>query len=107
MEPKLPLSPLNRRAVLSGLALLPAVSGTLLPGLAQAATSGDPLPSWNEGATKQAIIKFVNVTTDTTSPDFVPLEERIATFDQDGTLWVEHPIYSQVVSALWSSYHRA
>jgi phosphoglycolate phosphatase-like HAD superfamily hydrolase len=57
----------------------------------------DPLPSWNESAAKDAILKFVRATTDSSSTDFVPLEERIATFDQDGTLWVEHPIYTQVV----------
>jgi len=47
----------------------------------------DPLPSWNDGAVKQAIVDFVKATTDKSSPDFVPPEERIATFDQDGTLW--------------------
>jgi len=57
----------------------------------------DPLPSWNEGAAKQAIVKFVEVTTTQGSPKFVPPAERIATFDQDGTLWVEHPMYSQIV----------
>ena len=59
-----------------------------------------PLPSWNDGAAKQAIVDFVKATTDRSSPDFVPPEERIATFDQDGTLWVEHPIYRQVVYCL-------
>ena len=49
----------------------------------------DPLPSWNDGPAKQAIVDFVRVTTDQASPKFVPPEERIATFDQDGTLWVE------------------
>jgi phosphoglycolate phosphatase-like HAD superfamily hydrolase len=57
----------------------------------------DPLPSWNEGPAKDAIVKFVHATTDAASPNFVPLAERIATFDQDGTLWVEHPIYTQLV----------
>ena len=57
----------------------------------------DPLPSWNDGPAKDAIVKFVDATTDAASPDFVPLAERIATFDQDGTLWVEHPIYTQLV----------
>src|SRR5262250_3325375 len=57
----------------------------------------DPLPSWNEGAAKQAIVKFVEATTTQGSPKFVPPAERVATFDQDGTLWVEHPMYSQVV----------
>jgi hypothetical protein len=57
----------------------------------------DPLPSWNEGPAKQAIIEFVTKTTKAGSPDFVPVAERIAEFDQDGTLWVEHPMYSQVM----------
>jgi hypothetical protein len=64
------------------------------------AAGTDPLPSWNDGAAKKAIVDFVTVTTTKGSPKFVPLEERIATFDQDGTTWVEHPIYSQVVFAL-------
>jgi len=67
---------------------------------AQTAASGGPLPSWNDGPAKQAIIDFVRATTDQGSPKFVPPEERVATFDQDGTLWVEHPIYSQVVYCL-------
>jgi phosphoglycolate phosphatase-like HAD superfamily hydrolase len=62
---------------------------------AQAQT--DPLPSWNDGAAKQAIVAFVQATTDQANPKFVPPEERIATFDQDGTLWVEHPMYSQLL----------
>jgi phosphoglycolate phosphatase-like HAD superfamily hydrolase len=61
---------------------------------------GDPLPSWNEGAAKAAIMAFVQTTTDPTSKNFVPPPERIATFDQDGTLWVEHPMYTQVVYCL-------
>ena len=60
----------------------------------------DPLPSWNDGPAKQQIVDFVNATTDSATPTFVPPEERIATFDQDGTLWVEHPIYSFVMYAL-------
>src|SRR5262247_960771 len=60
----------------------------------------DPLPSWNDGAAKAAINEFVHVTTDPASPKFVPPEQRVATFDQDGTLWVEHPIYAQVVYSL-------
>jgi hypothetical protein len=55
----------------------------------------DPLPSWNDGAAKQAILDFVTRTTTEGSPDFVQPEERIAAFDQDGTLWVEHPIYTE------------
>ena len=60
----------------------------------------DPLPSWNNGTAKKSIIDFVQATTTEGNPKFVPVEERIATFDQDGTLWVEHPVYSQVVFAL-------
>ena len=60
----------------------------------------DPLPSWNEGAAKKAIVEFVQTTTTPGSPNFVPPAERIATFDQDGTLWVEHPIYAQVMYCL-------
>jgi phosphoglycolate phosphatase-like HAD superfamily hydrolase len=64
------------------------------------ARAQDPLPSWNDGPTKQAIVDFVRSTTETGGGKFVPPEERIATFDQDGTLWVEHPIYSQLVYCL-------
>ena len=60
----------------------------------------DPLPSWNEGRAKQAILQFVRDTTDNSSPKFVRPEQRIAAFDQDGTTWVEQPIYTQVVFAL-------
>src|SRR5881409_4086561 len=60
----------------------------------------DPLASWNDGPAKQAIVEFVRATTTQGSPQFVPPEERIATFDQDGTLWVEHPIYTQVTYCL-------
>jgi hypothetical protein len=59
---------------------------------AQAHAQTDPLPSWNEGTAKKAIIAFVQATTTPSGPKFVAPEARIATFDQDGTLWVEHPI---------------
>ena len=72
---------------------------TLLLGVtAQAQT--DPLPSWNDGAAKRVIVAFVTDTTTAGRPSFVPEAERIATFDQDGTLWVEKPIYSQVLYCL-------
>ena len=77
--------------LLASLVLLPASA------FAQAT---DPLPSWNEGAAKTAIVEFVNATTDTASPKFVPPEARIATFDQDGTTWVSHPMYTQVMYCL-------
>jgi phosphoglycolate phosphatase-like HAD superfamily hydrolase len=76
-----------------------AVATALVSGW-QAGAQTDPLPSWNDGPAKQAIVKFVQTTTDQSSPKFVPPPERIATFDQDGTLWVEHPMYSQVVYCL-------
>jgi hypothetical protein len=60
----------------------------------------DSLPSWNDGAAKKASIDFVQATTTQGSPQFVPPEERIATFNQDGTLWVEHSVYTQVVYCL-------
>lgn len=59
-----------------------------------------PLPSWNEGQSKQAIIQFINDTTTLGSKDYIAPEERIAVFDQDGTLWVEQPIYTQFFFAI-------
>lgn len=59
--------------------------------------SSDPLPSWNEGKAKQAILEFVSEICDENSPHYIPIDERIATFDQDGTLWVEHPMYIEMV----------
>jgi len=66
------------------------------PALAQR----DPLPSWNDGAAKKAIVAFVKATTTKGSPSFVPPPERIATFDNDGTLWAEQPMYVQLLFAL-------
>ena len=101
MKPRNPSSGIDRRALVSTLALLPALSGTLLPRSAHAqATQGAALSSWNEGPAKQAIVDFVRTTTDRSSESYVAPEERIAVFDQDGTLWVEHPMYSQVVYCL-------
>ncbi len=65
-----------------------------------AARAQDPLPSWNDGPVKQAIVDFVHATTLAGGEKFVPPEQRIATFDQDGTLWVEHPMYTQVTYCL-------
>lgn len=62
--------------------------------------SPDPLPSWNEGATKAAIVRFVADTTQPGGAGFVPPAERIATFDNDGTLWTEHPMYVEVLFTL-------
>ncbi|MHA3773366.1 HAD family hydrolase [Verrucomicrobiota bacterium sgz303538] len=60
----------------------------------------DPLPSWNDGPAKQAIVGFVKATTENGGAKFVPPGDRIATFDQDGTLWVEHPAYTQLMYCL-------
>lgn len=64
------------------------------------ARSQDPLPSWNEGPTKAAIMTFVSRVTAKDSPDFVPVADRIATFDNDGCLWSEQPIYFQLAFAI-------
>ena len=82
------------RAVLTTFAV---VCTFLLTGLATAQVA-DPLPSWNDGATKQSIIDFVAKVTKEGSADFVPPAERIATFDNDGTLWAEQPLYFQLFS---------
>src|SRR5262245_22086134 len=76
------------------------VLGMLCALALEARAQTDPLPSWNDGAAKKAIVDFVQATTTQGSPQFVPPAERIATFDQDGTLWVERPIYSQVIYCL-------
>jgi phosphoglycolate phosphatase-like HAD superfamily hydrolase len=82
---------------------LTATAATLIGGGAEVAfppeahAMGDPMPSWNDRSAKKAILDFIHATTDESSAKFVPPEQRIATFDQDGTLWVEHPMYSQVV----------
>ena len=93
---------MNRRVLLSTLTVLPTLSGTPLPNSAQAqtATWANPLLSWNDGPAKKAIIEFVRATTTRGSPKFVPPDERVAEFDQDGTLWVEHPMYTQFMYCL-------
>jgi phosphoglycolate phosphatase-like HAD superfamily hydrolase len=92
------MKPISRRSLIASLAALAVTFGLLLPTAASA--QSDPLPSWNDGPAKQAIVNFVKATTDQSNPHFVPPEERIATFDQDGTLWVEHPLYTQLVYVL-------
>src|SRR5439155_18022578 len=64
------------------------------------AHAADPLPSWNDTAPKKAIVAFVEKVTKDGSPDFVPVPERIATFDNDGTLWCEQPMPVQLFFAL-------
>jgi len=81
----------TRRRLLGFAALGAVASLSPLPLSAQT----DPLPSWNEGAAKTSIIDFVKRVTTQGGPDFVPTEARIATFDNDGTLWSEQPVYFQ------------
>lgn len=91
---------INRRAaLLSSLAMLPLLSASL-PSTSALAQARDPLPSWNEGATKASILDFVARVTTQGGPDFVPVDQRIATFDNDGTLWIEQPMYIQLAFAL-------
>src|SRR5213593_1840001 len=80
---------------LMAVALFCAVAFTATTARAQ-----DPLPSWNDGKAKQSIIEFVEKVTKEGSPDFVPVVERIATFDNDGTLWCEQPMPVQLFFAL-------
>ncbi|MBK5198055.1 MAG: haloacid dehalogenase-like hydrolase, partial [Methyloceanibacter sp.] len=64
------------------------------------AAAADPLPSWNNGPTKQSILDFVTRVTKEGGPDYVAPPERIATIDNDGTLWIEQPIYTQFAFAI-------
>jgi len=101
MKPIAPSPGINRRGLLATLGLLPALSVPLFPASAPAQTAiSGGLPSWNDGPAKQAILDFVRATSDRSSPSYVVPEDRIAVFDQDGTLWVEHPMYTQVVYCL-------
>ncbi|BAR62466.1 nonspecific acid phosphatase precursor [Bradyrhizobium diazoefficiens] len=65
-----------------------------------AQTQAGPLPSWNEGPTKASIVDFVARVAENGGPYFVPPDQRIATFDNDGTLWIEQPMYVQLAFAL-------
>ena len=89
------VSPVFQTAVRAVVILLMVIL-TPAAGLAQS----DPLPSWNDTAPKAAIIDFVEKVTTEGSADFVPEPERIAVFDNDGTLWTEHPMYVQLAFAL-------
>jgi phosphoglycolate phosphatase-like HAD superfamily hydrolase len=95
-------SSISRRVLLAALGALSILFAPALPvsTLAEAPSATDTLASWNDGAAKQAIVDFVKAATDSSSPHFVAPEARIAAFDQDGTLWVEHPMYTQVVYCL-------
>lgn len=86
---------IERRAILAGTFLTVAIAWNV-----QALAQTDPLPSWNGTSAKKAIVEFVTRVTKQGSPDFVKPEDRFATFDNDGTLWVEQPIYTQVTFAI-------
>src|SRR5689334_18993763 len=87
----------DRRNILAGL----LASAATVPLTSRfAAAQADPLPSWDEGRSKSAIQDFVSAVTREGTPDFVPASERIATFDNDGTLWCEQPMYVQLAFAL-------
>jgi phosphoserine phosphatase len=85
--------------ILIGVALLAGCAAPAPVG-EQPRPTVDPLPSWNDGATRSAIVDFINRVTDPQSPDFVPEAERIAVFDNDGTLWSEQPSYFQLFFAM-------
>ena len=72
----------------------------ILAGFAATQAAADPLPSWNDSANRSAIVDFVSAVTDEGSDDFVPVAERIAVFDNDGTLWAEKPAYFQLLFAI-------
>jgi phosphoglycolate phosphatase-like HAD superfamily hydrolase len=87
---------ITRRSMVAGF-----VASGIVPRTAPAQTGpADPLPSWNDGAPKRAILAFVERVTRAGGPDFVAPEQRVATFDNDGTLWAEQPVYFQVQFAI-------
>jgi phosphoserine phosphatase len=100
MSPSIPSSNISRRILLAAAAGLPLSFGPAFPLLEQAQAQSDSLPSWNDGTVKQAIVEFVTRVTRQGGADFVPPAERIAVFDNDGTLWTEHPMYFQLAFAL-------
>ena len=88
---------LSRRTVLAAVLALGLFGGAAVEARA---ADADPLPSWNDGPTKQSILDFVAAVTKQGGPDYVAPAERIATFDNDGTLWIEQPIYTQFAFAV-------
>jgi len=90
----------SRVRLLRSLLLCGAATCAVLIAVIQACAQTDALPSWNDGAAKQAIIRFVQAATNESGPQYLAPKDRVATFDQDGTLWVEHPLYTQAIFAL-------
>ena len=88
---------LSRRTVLAAVLALGLFGGAVVD---VRAAAPDPLPSWNDGPTKQSILDFVAAVTKEGGPDYVAPAERVATFDNDGTLWIEQPIYNQFAFAI-------
>jgi hypothetical protein len=78
----------------------PSVAAPVTAATRATAAAADPLPSWNDSAVKKSLVDFVDRTTKQGAPDFVPPSERIAVFDNDGTLWAEQPMYTQLAFAL-------
>ena len=85
-----------RRAAVTALLAI----GIAVCGLSSSRAQPDPLPSWNDGVAKKSITDFVARETAPVGADFVSVDERIATFDNDGTLWTEQPVYFQVAFPL-------
>jgi haloacid dehalogenase-like hydrolase len=95
----------HRRTVLK--ALFTSVAGAIIFSKTGALAQGNPLPSWRDGKARQSILDFVATVTREGSPGFVPVPQRVATFDNDGTLWCEHPMYVQLAFALDQVKERA
>src|SRR5512143_2881018 len=90
------MPPIRRLFALCALLLVATACG----GMPLAAAGADPLPSWNDRPTKQSIIDYVTRVTKEGGPDYVAPKDRLATFDNDGTLWIEQPMYNQFVFAI-------
>jgi phosphoglycolate phosphatase-like HAD superfamily hydrolase len=93
---------IGRRAILGAAMAVPIIAGFFHSPALLAQAENNPLPSWNDGRAKRSIIDFVGRVTKQGSPDFVPPAERIAVFDNDGTLWPEDPVPFQLAYALYT-----
>ena len=91
---------LDRPSFQRALKTIVLIAGLCWFGTAHAQAPADPLPSWNDGAVKKSITDFIPRVTTEGSADFVPPDQRIATFDNDGTLWAEQPMYFQIIFAI-------